>query len=273
MAAYGSNSRNGAKVRLVVAHTAEGARTRGDLAAFFDGNDNASSHAVIDAGGVLDLVDRSRAAWTLGSGNPISVNAEMCAFARWTRAQWLSESPVDGCANPRQIVRNFAAWAARECDALGIPKRVLTVEQVRAGQAGICDHRTYNRAYGAGDHWDVGDGFPWDVFTNDLDGGDDMPTKDEFKAWTQEAIIQLRGNDGRNVLDGVIQTRNEPRDRAREAVALELAGLRAAFDQLAQAYAQERDLDAAKIKQAVAEAIRENVVRVDVNVKSASAVE
>lgn len=267
MSGYGSSGRGGAKVRLVVGHTAEGARKRADLAAFFNGNPNASAHAAIDAGGVLDMVDRSRAAWTLGSGNPISVNAEMCAFARWTRAQWLSEQPVDGCANPRQIVRNFAAWAARECDALGIPKRVLTTEQVRAGQAGICDHRTYNRAYDAGDHWDVGDGFPWDVFTSDLDGGDDMPGKDEFKAWVQEAIIQLKGNDGRNVLDGVIQTRAELRDRAREAVAAELAGLRAAFDRLAAAYAQNRDVDAAEIKQAVAEAIRENVVEVDVNIK------
>ncbi|MDQ2588804.1 hypothetical protein CKY47_33640 [Saccharothrix yanglingensis] len=43
------------------------------------------------------------------------------------------------------------------------------------------------------------------------------------------------------MLDGVIQTRDELRDRAREAVAVELVGLRAAFDRLAQAYAQERD--------------------------------
>lgn len=178
MASYGSSSRNGATVRLVVLHTAEGSRTKESLANFFDGNDGASSHVGIDNAGILDMIGRDRAAWTLGSGNPVSVNAEMCAFARWTRAQWLSQDTVDGCANPRQIVRNAAAWARRECDALGIPKRVLTVEQVRAGWAGICDHNAYNRAYNAGDHTDVGAGFPWDVFAADLNGTtseDDMP--------------------------------------------------------------------------------------------------
>ena len=178
MASYGSGSRGGARPIWVVLHTAEGARTKESLANFFDGNPNASSHVGIDAGGFNDMIDSLLYAWTLGSGNRLSINGELCAFARWNRTQWLSTGVVDGCVNPRQIIRNAAAWARRECERWGIPKRILTVEQCAAGWSGIIDHRGYNLAYRAGDHTDVGPGFPWDVFYADLIGVSDMSASD-----------------------------------------------------------------------------------------------
>src|SRR5688572_27967017 len=114
---YGSSYRGGAVVKLVVLHTAEGARTKESLASFFWNNNNASSHVGIDAGGILDMVPRHLAAWTLGNGNPTSVNAEICGFARWSRDQWLSTGVVDGCNNPRRMVWLAAQWAKRECEA------------------------------------------------------------------------------------------------------------------------------------------------------------
>lgn len=176
---YGSSPRDGAKVRLVVLHTAEGARTKESLAGYFNNNSGASAHAGIDATGILDMVGRDRAAWTLGAGNPISVNAELCGFARWTRDQWLSSGTADGCVNPRQMIRNAAAWVKRECQALGIPVKVLTIGEVGSGDAGVCDHNAYNKAYRAGDHWDVGAGFPWDVFAQDLGGN-----QEDEVSWT-----------------------------------------------------------------------------------------
>ena len=178
MARYGSGSRGGARPIWVVLHTAEGARTKESLANFFDGNPDASSHVGIDAGGFNDMIDSLLYAWTLGSGNRLSINGELCAFARWNRTQWLSTGVVDGCVNPRQIIRNAAAWARRECERWGIPKRILTVEQCAAGWSGIIDHRTYNLAYRAGDHTDVGNGHPWDVFYADLIGVSDMSASD-----------------------------------------------------------------------------------------------
>lgn len=188
---YGSSSRNGVRPIWVVLHTAEGARTRQDLAKFFDNNPNASSHVGIDAGGIVDMIPRDRAAWTLGSGNPLSINGEMCGFAKWTREQWLSTDTVDGCVNPRQIIRSAAAWVRRECDAIGIPKVVLNIADCGAGKAGVIDHNTFNKAYRAGSHWDVGSGFPWDVFYADLVGEDwlDMASKDEVKQAVREGVL------------------------------------------------------------------------------------
>lgn len=236
---YGSSDRRGARARLVVLHTAEGARRNVDLAKYFDGNDDASSHAATDPTGILDMIPRERASWTLGSGNPVSVNVEMCAHAGMTREQWLRTDTFtytraqDGRSftvdNPRATIRHTAAWARRECEALGIPKRVLTVAQIRAGEAGITDHGTANRAMGWGDHTDVGPNFPWDVFQQDLNGEeDDMPytpqqLHDLIRVGASAALVEQKGKDNRNILDGVIQTRSELRDRAREAVTEALA--------------------------------------------------
>lgn len=174
-----SSSRNGARVIWVALHTAEGSRRTGDLYAFFDRNQNASSHAGADGIGLSDgWVDINRSAWTLLNGNPRSVNLEMCGFARWTREQWLSTGTVDGVVNPRNMVRNAALWARRMCDTFGVPRRKLTPAQVGRGESGVLMHWDYSLGTGDGDHWDIGDGFPWDVFFNDLNGittEDDMP--------------------------------------------------------------------------------------------------
>jgi|SRR5688500_15019140 len=165
-----SSSRYGAKVIWVCLHTAEGTRNKEDLYAFFNRNQNASSHVGIDGSGFVDWVPRERAAWTLLNGNARSVNAELCGFARWTRAQWLSEGTVDGVRNPRAMIRHAAAWAKRECEALGIPKQYIGVAGVRAGARGIIMHRDYTYGTGDGDHTDMGSNFPWDVFLQDLNG-------------------------------------------------------------------------------------------------------
>lgn len=165
-----SSSRNGVQVIWIVAHTAEGATVKESLYRYFSRPDvQASSHVGIDADGIADWVSRDRAAWTLRGGNPRSVNAEICFFAKATRAQWLSTETVFGCENPRQMIRNLAAWIVREAGALGIPLRKLTVDQVRGRvAAGYLDHDDYTDATGDGSHWDVGENFPWDVLAADI---------------------------------------------------------------------------------------------------------
>lgn len=170
-----SSDRGGARVKWVALHTAEGSRRAADLYAFFNANQNASSHVGIDSTGFYDWVPRERYAWTLLNGNRVSVNAELCGFARWGRDQWLSTGTVDGVVNPRGMVRNAALWAKRECEALGIPKKYIGTDGVRAGQAGIIIHWDYSRGTGDGDHWDLGENFPWDVFFADMNGEADMP--------------------------------------------------------------------------------------------------
>jgi hypothetical protein len=167
--AYKSSTRGTRPVRWIAIHTAEGARTAVSLGKYFYRDDiAASSHVGIDGGSTLQYVSYAKAAWTLRGGNPVSDNAEMCGFSRWTRVQWLSTGTVDGVANPRAMVRRCALWTKSRCVARGIPIRHLTPAQVAAGQAGIIAHWDYTRGTGDGTHTDVGTNFPWDVFFSDM---------------------------------------------------------------------------------------------------------
>jgi hypothetical protein len=163
--AYKSSPRGTAPVRLVVIHTAEGARTAADLGSYFyQDNTQASSHAGSDDREIRNYVPYDRAAWTVRSANPISDNLEICGFARWTRAQWLSTGTVDGCTNPRARLELAAKWARERCLARGIPRRWLTPAQVAAGESGIIGHVDWTVGMKDGTHTDPGSGFPKDVF-------------------------------------------------------------------------------------------------------------
>jgi hypothetical protein len=150
------STRGGAKVRLVVIHTAEGARTAAELGAYFaKASVQASSHVGIDDGAIEQYVDYGQEAWTVRSGNPISDNAELCGFAAWTRDQWLTQH--------QGMLRLAATWIRDRCTAHGIPIRKLTPAQVAAGQAGVCGHVDWTLGMHDGTHTDPGPGFPWDV--------------------------------------------------------------------------------------------------------------
>ncbi len=152
-----SSSRGGARVRWLAVHSTEGIMRAVDLRDWQSWP--GSSHASADGDGVLlepddGFVPYDRAAWTLRNGNPVSENIELCAFAGWTRAQWL--------ARPALLER-CAEWLAKRSRARGVPLRKLTVAQVAAGWPGVIDHDDYTDATGDGTHWDVGEAFPWDL--------------------------------------------------------------------------------------------------------------
>lgn len=166
--------RSGKPVRLVVVHTAEGARTIEGLGGYFQlASSQASSHVGIDASGVEQYVPYSESSWTLRSGNSISDNAELCAFAQMTREQWLSEETVTfyhrvlrrnvTVDDPMEVLRRTAAWIAERCATRDIPLRKLTPAEVAEGKAGVIGHVDWTRGARDGTHTDPGDGFPWDV--------------------------------------------------------------------------------------------------------------
>lgn len=142
-------------VNLLVIHSAEGARTVADLGAWFARTTSGSSHAGVDsAGNYGQYVNYGDTAWTNPPLNQESDTLETCAFARWSRKQWL--------ANPKMLEAT-AHWIAWRATQRRIPLRVLTTAQVKAGYAGVCDHDAVSKAFRASDHWDVGANFPWDV--------------------------------------------------------------------------------------------------------------
>src|SRR5215217_8587505 len=187
-----SSSRNGAKVIWLAVHTTEGFMTVQGLRDWkaWPG----SSHASSDATGALwgpeqGFVPYSRMAWTLRNGNPISDNIEQCAWARWTRAEWL--------ARPK-LLDATARWLADRHKAQPwIPLRRLTDDEIRRKVPGVLGHGDYSRATGDGTHWDPGPNYPWDVVLakanayagNTSQQEDDMPyTPDQLTEIISRAV-------------------------------------------------------------------------------------
>ena len=161
------SSRQGASVRLIVVHTAEGAQTYQDLGRYFQTPGlEASSHVGIDStpGTIGEYVRRSDKAWTVASYNPVSVNAELCAFADWTTDQWFQHPAM---------LENCGRWIAEEAAALGIPIVRLSASEAQGSGRGVCGHVDLGSA--GGGHHDPGPGFPWNHVLSIARGGKPPP--------------------------------------------------------------------------------------------------
>jgi len=152
------SSRGGSSVRLIVLHTAEGATTIESLGNFFASSSaGVSSHAGADdqKGIIGEYVRRPDKAWTQANANPYSVSLELCAFAKWSSAQW-NEHP--------NMLENCARWIAEEAKQFGIPITKLTASQAQGGGRGVCQHVDLGSM--GGGHWDCGGSFPMDKVLN-----------------------------------------------------------------------------------------------------------
>lgn len=148
------SSRGGSSVRLVVVHTAEGARTYQDLGRFFQNPAaQVSSHVGIDdtLGTIGEYVQRSEKAWTVAAYNPVSVNAETVGFASWSTDEWHKHD---------NMLQNTAMWIREECAHFGLPIVKLTALQAQTHGRGVCGH--VELGLSGGGHHDPGPGFPWD---------------------------------------------------------------------------------------------------------------
>jgi len=148
------SSRGGQSVRLIVLHTAEGATTIESLGNWFANSANqVSSHTGADdkVNTVGEYVRRDNKAWTSSNANPVAVQIEMCAFAKWSADEW---------AQHPNMLANCAAWVAEEAAHYGIPIRALSSSEAQGGGTGVCQHADLG-SWGGG-HWDCGGGFPMD---------------------------------------------------------------------------------------------------------------
>jgi N-acetylmuramoyl-L-alanine amidase-like protein len=173
------SSRGGAAVRLIVLHTAEGARSIEELGAFFaSSSSGVSSHVGIDdtAGVIGEYVKRSGKAWTQGDANPVAVSAELCAFADWDRAEW-ERHPA--------MLENAARWIAEEAAYFSIPLVELSPPEAQASGRGVCQHADLG-SWGGG-HWDCGGAFPIDDVLELARGGEeaDVGYPEWFWDWAE----------------------------------------------------------------------------------------
>jgi peptidoglycan hydrolase-like protein with peptidoglycan-binding domain len=149
------SSRYGSNIRLIVLHTAEGARTIESLGSFFQSTANqVSSHTGADdkPNTVGEYVKRGNKAWTAANANPYAVQIELCGFARWSNDEWRTQHG--------NMLQNAASWIAEESRILNIPIQKLTSAQAQSNGRGVCQHVNLG-AWGGG-HVDCGTGFPMD---------------------------------------------------------------------------------------------------------------
>jgi N-acetyl-anhydromuramyl-L-alanine amidase AmpD len=155
-------SRSGTKVDLWLIHTEEGGSNADQLASWLDKtasqvsyhytiSEDPNDHGVT----VCDVVDTDYASWSVGNSNNRSINFCFAGSrASWTRDQWMGQSRAIDVA---------AYLAVADCRKYGIPIKVLWPY---CQPGGIADHRYCSQYLKDGNnHSDVGDNFPWDVFT------------------------------------------------------------------------------------------------------------
>jgi N-acetylmuramoyl-L-alanine amidase len=171
------SSRGGAQTRIIVVHTAEGARTIEELGNFFASTSSGvSSHTGADdkSNTIGEYVKRPNKAWAAMNANPVAVQIELCAFAKWSLAEW-NKHP--------NMLENCAKWIAEEAAYFNIPITKLSPSQAQGSGRGVCQHADLG-SWGGG-HWDCGSGFPMDRVLDMArgGGGDDMGYPQWYWDW------------------------------------------------------------------------------------------
>jgi hypothetical protein len=187
------SSRGGAGVRLIVIHTAEGARTIESLGSWFQNpSANCSSHVGADdkPGTVGEYVRRPDKAWTQSEFNPVAASLELCGFASWSTDEWRGNHP--------NMLDNCAKWIAEEAAHYGIPITRLSASQAQGSGRGVCQHVDLG-ARGGGHH-DCGSGFPMDYVLDLARGG--APEQAEQEGDLITSAVAANGNFHVFELDG-----------------------------------------------------------------------
>lgn len=149
------HGRSQSQVRIIVLHTAEGARTIEDLGHYFQNYSNqVSSHAGADdkLGKIGEYVARGQASWTQANYNNAAISIELCGFASWSRKTWINTH--------HNMLENCARWIAEEAKHFGLPITQLSPSQAQGNGRGVCQH--VDLGAGGGGHTDCGPGFPMD---------------------------------------------------------------------------------------------------------------
>jgi hypothetical protein len=199
----------------IIVHTAEGALTVDSLGHYFASKaSGVSSHVGIDDHEIVQYVPYSGQAWTARSANPIADQAELCAFAAWTRAQWLTHGGM---------LENTAIWIADRCLARGIPAVKITPADVGAHKPGVIGHIDITNGLHDGTHTDPGPQFPWDVVMARVNAILHPPLEDPLPTPDDLFNAKITASDGKSYAfrDFIVQTNDKAYQAAKQAAALE----------------------------------------------------
>lgn len=154
-------------VRLIVIHSMEAFErddTAENVAKFFQNPPKpASAHLCIDNNSIVQCVlDNNQAAAAPGA-NQDGIHLELAGFAKQTRDEWLDDYG-------KQLLDNAANAAGQYCLKYDIPVKRLTNEELGDRETkGFVSHAQVSEVFKKTDHTDPGDGFPWDVFLEQVE--------------------------------------------------------------------------------------------------------
>lgn len=233
--AHDSGNGNLPVKRLVVHCTAgaDGKGARGTAEYFRDPNANGSAHEVIDPKEVVICAHDDVVCWH-APPNTHSKGYELCCSqSNDGKGHW-------ALASHQAMLRLLSKELARDCVKYSIPVRKLTVDQVRAGEKGICGHVDVSLAFHQSTHEDPGPYFPWgqliSMVTTEVlaltggAGGTPIPPvpgtgdltvaeADRVIAAVTDLIVKTEGARYADLKNAIVEWAEE-RDNARQAVLL-----------------------------------------------------
>jgi hypothetical protein len=136
-------------------HTEEGNSSAEQLARYCDGSHNVSYHYTVRDSIVCDVVDTDYYSWSVLDANVFSIN--LCyagSRAGWSRNQWLKRD---------RDIEVSAYLAVQDCRKYRFSTMVIPPPYHK--DSGISDHKYVTQCLRVGTHTDVGDHYPWDIFT------------------------------------------------------------------------------------------------------------
>jgi N-acetylmuramoyl-L-alanine amidase len=151
-AAHDSGKRSLAQIGLIVLHCTQSNSARSSAEWFANPASQGSAHLLVDDFECYRALDDDVIPWAAKGANTRGFHIEITGWASWSRAEWMKHE---------QTLRRAAFKAAWHATKYGVPLKLLTAAQLRAGQKGFATHAMCTQAFG-GDHTDPGQGCPVD---------------------------------------------------------------------------------------------------------------
>ena len=156
----------GAKVRLVVLHTAECAETAKSaeaVAGYFASLKDraASAHFCVDSDSIVQCVPLSGTAWAAPGANDDGVQIELAGYAGQGAAGWADAYSV-------AMLDRAATLVAQLCERYSLPVAYVDEAGLLTGLAGVTTHAAVSRAFKRSTHTDPGPTFPLAAFLDSV---------------------------------------------------------------------------------------------------------
>ena len=118
-----------------------------------------SAHYVVDNDSTIQCVRDRDVAHGAPGANHNGLHIEHAGYARQSVAEWSDDYST-------MLLERSAALVAKKCAAYAIPAVwLVSPEQLKKGERGICGHDLVSKAFG-GSHWDPGPWFPKERYLN-----------------------------------------------------------------------------------------------------------